>query len=83
VTSRVTAKGQATIPKEIRERLGIQPGDRVAFILRGDEVILRPIKGTLLDLRGSIEPRRRPEDLERVRAEVRRRRGEREARGQS
>lgn len=29
--SRVTAKGQVTIPKEIREELGIQPGDEVTF----------------------------------------------------
>lgn len=82
LTSRVTAKGQTTIPKEIRERLGTKPGDRVAFILRGEEGILRPVKGTLLELQGSIAPRRRPEDLERVRAEVRRRLGERVAHGQ-
>lgn len=28
---RVTTKGQVTIPKEIREALGIEPGDEVAF----------------------------------------------------
>lgn len=28
---RVTAKGQVTIPKEIRHALGIEPGDEVAF----------------------------------------------------
>lgn len=28
---RVTTKGQVTIPKEIRDRLGIEPGDEVAF----------------------------------------------------
>lgn len=28
---RVTAKGQVTIPKEIRKTLGIEPGDEVAF----------------------------------------------------
>lgn len=28
---RVTTKGQVTVPKEIRERLGIEPGDEVAF----------------------------------------------------
>lgn len=28
---RVTAKGQVTIPKEIREALGIEPGDEIAF----------------------------------------------------
>lgn len=29
--SRVTEKGQVTIPKEIREELGIRPGDEVTF----------------------------------------------------
>ena len=30
--SRVTAKGQVTIPKAVREDLGIQPGDEVDFV---------------------------------------------------
>ncbi|MEM7301017.1 MAG: AbrB/MazE/SpoVT family DNA-binding domain-containing protein [Pseudomonadota bacterium] len=29
---RVTSKGQVTIPKNIRERLGISPGDEVSFV---------------------------------------------------
>lgn len=29
--SRVTEKGQVTIPKEIRDQLGIQPGDEITF----------------------------------------------------
>jgi AbrB family looped-hinge helix DNA binding protein len=28
---RVTSKGQVTIPKEIRDALGIEPGDEIAF----------------------------------------------------
>lgn len=28
---RVTTKGQVTIPKEIRDALGIEPGDEIAF----------------------------------------------------
>lgn len=30
--SRVTSKGQVTIPKAVREDLGIQPGDEVDFV---------------------------------------------------
>ncbi|MEF8786417.1 MAG: AbrB/MazE/SpoVT family DNA-binding domain-containing protein [Haloarculaceae archaeon] len=29
--TRITKKGQVTIPKEIREELGIQPGDEIDF----------------------------------------------------
>ncbi len=28
---KVTSRGQVTIPKEIREALGVQPGDRLVF----------------------------------------------------
>ena len=70
VTSKVTAKGQTTIPKEIRAQLGIKAGDRVIFLVRDGEVVLRPVKGTLLDLRGSIKPREIPEDLDKIREVV-------------
>lgn len=33
---RVTSKGQVTIPRDIRRRLGIEPGSEVAFELDGD-----------------------------------------------
>lgn len=52
---RVSSKGQLTIPKMIRDYLGISAGDRVTFIIRDGEVIFYPVKGTLLDLRGSIK----------------------------
>lgn len=38
MTSRVGPKGQVVIPKELRDRLGIQPGDRMDFWLEGDHV---------------------------------------------
>lgn len=82
-TSRVTSKGQTTIPKEIRKELGIEAGDRVVFILRDGEVVLYPVKETLLDLRGSIKPRKRPEDLQAVRREVKQKLAKKVARGSS
>jgi antitoxin PrlF len=38
---RVTTKGQVTIPKEIRDALGIEPGDEVAFEETDDGYALR------------------------------------------
>ena len=37
---RVTTKGQVTIPREVREALGIFPGTEVDFLVRGDSATL-------------------------------------------
>jgi AbrB family looped-hinge helix DNA binding protein len=51
MTVTVTSKGQVTIPKQVRDRLGIKPGSKVdfevaedgrAFLLRVGERILKP-----------------------------------------
>ena len=39
----VTSKGQVTIPMELRQRLGIRQGSRIAFSLVGDHVEMRVI----------------------------------------
>lgn len=36
--ARVMSKGQVTIPKDVRDALGIDVGDRVTFIVDGNEV---------------------------------------------
>lgn len=41
---RVTEKGQVTIPKEIRDRLGIVPGSEVEFIAKDDAALLVKVK---------------------------------------
>jgi len=51
----ITSKGQLTIPKQVRERLGLKPGDRLAFDLDDDAILLRVEKlRTLEELRGSL-----------------------------
>ena len=37
----MTSKGQLTVPKDIRERLGLKSGDRVVFDIEGDSARLR------------------------------------------
>ena len=57
--SAITVKGQATIPKAIREHLGLKPGDRVKFFVHPDgSVVLLP-KRPASSLRGLIKSRRR------------------------
>ncbi len=63
----INRKGQVTIPKAIRDRLGVTEGEKVLFVMRGEEVVLKVIKGTILDLRGSVKPSAHPEDFEKVR----------------
>ncbi len=42
MTHRVGLKGQVVIPKELRDELGIEPGDEVNFWRDGDHVAMRP-----------------------------------------
>jgi len=54
IIAKVGRRGQISLPREIRERLGLQEGDRLAFVDQDLEVVLKPLKRSLLDLRGSI-----------------------------
>lgn len=50
--------------------MGVQEGDHVAFVERGGEIVLRPVRQSLRDLRGSV-PVDGPQDFDAVRASVR------------
>ena len=40
----LTSKGQTTIPKEIRDSLGMKPGDRMTFTLMPDATVVMRVK---------------------------------------
>ena len=65
--SAITVKGQATIPKEIREHLGLKPGDRLKFFLHPDGTVVLLPKVPARSLRGIVRSRRRrPVTLEQM-----------------
>ncbi len=41
MSTQVTSKGQVTIPKSVRQRLGIRKGTKVAFSVSGNHAELR------------------------------------------
>jgi antitoxin PrlF len=57
--SALSIKGQATIPKAIREHLHLEPGDRIKFFVHpdGSVVILPKLRTSVL--KGIISPRKR------------------------
>jgi AbrB family looped-hinge helix DNA binding protein len=40
MTSRIGSKGQVVIPKGLRDRLSLHPGDEVELVQRGDAIVL-------------------------------------------
>ena len=70
-TSTVTRKGQVTIPKDIRDALSLTEGQRVFFVRRDQEIVLKVLRGNILELRGSVKPTNRPEDFQKVRKATR------------
>ena len=53
--TRATRKGQITIPKEVRDTLGIHQGDYVIVVVDGDKAILSPVReGSLAELKGKL-----------------------------
>ncbi len=44
VESSITSKGQTTLPKVVRETLGIETGDRIRYAIYDDEVRILPVR---------------------------------------
>ena len=70
--TRLTKKGQVTIPVGIRRVLGLNPRDKVRFEMEDGIVKLRRAPSKILALYGSVEPLERPEDFKKIREEFER-----------
>ncbi|TKT75373.1 type II toxin-antitoxin system PrlF family antitoxin [Aquamicrobium sp. LC103] len=65
--SKVTSKGQTTIPVEVREYLGLKPGDQLVYSVRDGKVELRARNLRAIDLVGMLgKPPNGPKTLEEI-----------------
>jgi len=67
----LTKKWQTTIPKDVRNLLGLKPKDRIFYLIEGERVVLKPLKGNILDLRGSVNTKEKPIDFKKLRDNTR------------
>ena len=56
LTAKVGKRGQMTLPREVRARYGLTEGQAVAFVVKHGELTLVPLRQTLFDLKGSVQP---------------------------
>ena len=68
--SRVTVKGQTTIPLQIRRFLGISPHDLVSFNISEGKVFLNTEKKTVLDFKGAFKTEKTSVNYETVREKI-------------
>jgi antitoxin PrlF len=66
--SKLTSKGQTTIPRKVRDKLALKPGDLIAFEIQGDVVRLRKVEpvdvGYLRAVQTTLSEWESPEDAE-------------------
>jgi AbrB family looped-hinge helix DNA binding protein len=51
----ITSKGQVTVPKAVRDRFHLSPGDKIQFVIDEDGTLrVIPVTATLRELKGMV-----------------------------
>ena len=50
----MTSKGQVTVPKTVRDKLQLKPGDRIDFLLDDNGARMTPVKASVRELKGML-----------------------------
>lgn len=70
--TKMTSKGQVTIPKKVRERLGVKPGDRLEFKeFKGKYIVEKKIEKSPFDKYVGYLKRKRGLDVDHIIEELR------------
>lgn len=72
ITSKVTTRGQTTLPRRVRDALNVKPGQSLVYEVVGDRVVLHSHPGVLASF-GALRKKNkgRPPDFEKARAAAR------------
>lgn len=60
VTATLTSKGQLTIPKAVRDSLGLHAGDRVTFEVADSQATMRPMTKSVDEVFGKLSSEDQP-----------------------
>lgn len=66
LTSKITSKGQITLPKEVRKLLNVQEGNVIIFEKENDKIVIKPAK-TLRDFKGLLKNTKKEETFDEIR----------------
>jgi AbrB family looped-hinge helix DNA binding protein len=69
ITTKLTQKGQVTLPRSVRDQAGLKPRDAVTVEVEGDVVKIRRATSRIAAGYGAISGRRKPEDFRVIRDE--------------
>jgi len=73
-TATLTAKGQVTIPADVRRRMGLDAGDRIEFVeIESGEYLIKPAIDDVRTLKGLLRKPANPISIEDMNATIRRR----------
>ena len=66
----MTSKGQVTLPKPIRDKLHLRPGDKIDFVLEGDGLRVTPVTASVTELKGMVPTPAAPVSLQEMDAAI-------------
>ena len=70
-TAKITSKGQVTIPRQVREDMGVTSGDRLDFVRMEDgHYAVVPASHSIKSLKGIIPRPKRPISLDDMQAAI-------------
>lgn len=80
LTSKITSKGQITLPKEVRKLLNVQEGNVVIFEKENDKIVIKPAR-TLRDFKGLLKNINTKENYDEIRKKTKKYVGKRVVQG--